>query len=158
MRIGRLIRGTLLIIALVIIALLVAWQLPGCEIDPQVLDYVRAYDDPATRSVIVVASFDAMSFGVIDSCTYQWNGGGLELEMRAKWIVARDGRSIRIGAFRVPYPPAVAGPSTAGATPFSPASVMVRGGRSLNRKPGVIEPMRVGFNPLVPIVDAELRK
>lgn len=158
MRIGRIIRRMLLTFGLVVIALLVAWRLPGCEIHPQALDYVRAFDDPPTRSVIVVAAFDGWSFGVIDSCTYQWSGGDLLLEMRQKWFVARDGRSSRIGAFRVPYPPAATGAGAVATPSFTPTSVTVRASGGADRKQGEIQRMPAAFNPLTPIVDAEMRE
>lgn len=123
---------------------MIAWlRLPGGLIDPTTLDYVRAFDDPATRSIVVTAAFEGGSFAVIDSCTHRWSSTGeLTLEFRRKLFRSRDGRTIRIGAFRIPYPPAgvalndlrVQGPSSAITLP--------------------IEPMPAGFTTMTPVLDS----
>lgn len=141
----RRLRKVLLILGIVLIGAVVLWRMPGCQIDPVQLDYVRAFDDPAMRSIIIVAAFDAGSFAVIDSCTHQWQGGDLTIEFRSKMFLARNGRSIRIGAFRIPYP----------ATGAAPASLRLRGGR----EPSIIEikPMSAGFTPLVSVIGSAQR-
>jgi hypothetical protein len=134
----------LIVFGAIVTGIVIAWMtLPGRVIDPRILDYVQAFDDPGTRSIIVIAAFDAGSFAVIDSCTHQWNAGGeLTLVFRSKWFRSRDGRTIRIGAFRVPYP-------SAGAVP---ASLTVRGGTETVRHP--INPMPANFTTLVPAIDS----
>lgn len=136
--------GRVLLVALALIALaLLWWRLPGRIIGVNVLDYVRAYDDSASGSILIVAAFDAGSFGVIDSCSHAWQGGNLNIEMRSKMLLSRDGRSIRIAAFRVPY------------TGAPPTSLDFRGGVEAMTVP--IEPMPAGFTPLTTVLDSAQR-
>jgi hypothetical protein len=95
----------IILIGLVVIAivLFVWWRLPGRVVDYETLDGVKAYDDPASRSLIIVASFEAFSIAVLDSCSHRQQGGDPLIELRSKLLIARDGRTLRIGVFRLPY-------------------------------------------------------
>lgn len=126
-------------------AVIVLWQLPGSVIHSQQLDYVRAFDDPATRSIVIVAAFDAWSFAVIDGCSHEWRNGELVIEMRSKLFVSRNGGGSRIAAFRVPHP--------AGVTPQATAVVARLHGDDI-RGTFPIEPLPAGFSPRVPLVDS----
>lgn len=139
--------SALIVVFAMIVGVVAAWMLlPGRLVNPMTLDYVRAFDDRATKSIIVTAAFDAGSFAVIDSCTHQWSAAGeLTLEFRSKMFRSRDGRTTRIGAFRVPYP----------ASGSIPATLTVRGGAEAVSHP--IKAMPANFTTLVPVIDSAAR-
>jgi hypothetical protein len=96
------IRILLLLIAIVVLAAIVYWRLPGRVIEHDELDYVRAYDDPATSSIVINTAFDAGSFAVIDSYTHTWQGTILTIELRSKSLLSRDRRTPRCVSHSLP--------------------------------------------------------
>ena len=147
---SHLTRYVLLAIGMIAIVIVALWRLPGRLIAPNQLDYFRAFDDPVGGDIIITAAFDAGSFAVIDSCTHQWQGNDLDIEMRRKLLVARDGRSIRIGNFRVPRPPTAPPAGTSG------IRVQLRSGIEVREV--ALELLPVNFVPLTPLIDSTSRE
>lgn len=139
----------LLLLLLVPFGLLVLWGLSGRTADLQVLDYVRAYHNPAAGEILIVAAFDAGSFGVLDSCHHEFlpSSGELRVELRSKWFLSRDGRSMRLAAFRIPWP--------AGRAAL--ATLRLRSSATPAGDTITIEPLPPGFTPLTQLIDSRGR-